>query len=104
MMEAASAQGKCIKQYARIAGKSAKCLSSQLKAGLSIAGTATRNTRNSKSYLRGVEFSRFIFNFYFIFKKIKNYFFFIKIITRVPSRTTNRVAATVSIVNIALEP
>lgn len=38
-------QEKCTKQHARIAGKKRKFLSSQLREGLFIAGTATRSTR-----------------------------------------------------------
>lgn len=43
--QALAVQEKCTKQLARIAGRKQKFLSSQLKEGLFIAGTATRSTR-----------------------------------------------------------
>jgi hypothetical protein len=52
-MEAASAQGKCTKQYAQIAERSARFLLSQLTEDQSTAKTATRSIRNSKSYFLG---------------------------------------------------
>ncbi len=48
---------KCTRQLAQIAARNAKFLSSQLKAGLFIAGTAIRSTRNTRLILS--EFSCF---------------------------------------------
>ena len=43
------AQGKCTRQPAQTAGRSARCHSSRPKAGLFIAGIATKNIRNSRA-------------------------------------------------------
>ena len=46
--EEASVQERCIKLFARTAGRNAKFLSSLLRANLSTAGNATKNTESSK--------------------------------------------------------
>jgi hypothetical protein len=65
------AQGKCTKQFALIAARNAKCLSSLQETDQSTAGNASENTRNSDFLIFGENIQIVFFIFFIIFILIK---------------------------------